>query len=399
MIEKKDIATPKDAHAVYPISPFYQFGEVKAFIRLLQDGNVGVIPQASSDPPRCSEGTATVDGEPFLTLPVLHSFVEGGEAFLAERERSAVLHEESCRDATLKADASRAEQKAMSVGEASRLGGVQRPPDSWDEKLLLELLKGVFDRAPGNEECGVGFGRGGGLRGHLDSFDVDGDGVLNPQEFAASLHSLGAKAKRFNGRRCVDDLVSRFRRDCHDEFKEGSDDGVSIAKIAQWFSDTSEGREHGSHGFRSTDGDCREKERLSGEVRARELVPGEALRRAVRLAESKGTTLERAFARLDESGNGFITLRQLLRGLDQLGVFKEVREIVAEHGWIVLIFLEPNRFVMVFVLRASALGAYRTPWFNSQPCKALSRVSAFYSLLYLSRGELVLEARRIERVE
>lgn len=344
LTEENDTVTLKDTRVVHPVFPFYQLGEVKAFIRLLQDGNVDTIPQASSDLPRCSAGAAAVDGEPFLTLPVLHSFVEGGEAFLAERERSAVVHEESCRNAILKADSSRAEQKEKAIGEASRPDGVERPPDSWDEKLLLELLKGVFDRAPDNVECDVGFGRGGGLRGHLDSFDVDGDGVLNPQEFAASLHSLGAKVKTFNERRCVDYLISRFRRDCHDECKEGSDDGVSIAKIAQWFSDASGGREHGSHGSRSTDGDCRDKERLSREARARELVPGGTLRRAVRLAESKGTTLERAFARLDDSGNGFITLRQLLRGLDQLGVFKEVTGIVVEHDWIVSIILEHSRF-------------------------------------------------------
>lgn len=365
LLTEKDTALPqKTPPSFIPCFFFYQLGEVKAFIRLLHDGNVDAIPKTSSDPPRCiakaAASTVAVDGEPFLTLPVLHSFVEGGEAFLAERERSALAHEEARQDVTLKADvggvngaASRAEKDRMAVGEASRPGGVQRPVDSWDEMVLLELLKSVFARAPGNEDCDVGFGRGGGLRGHLDSFDVDGDGVLKPHEFGASLHSLGAKEKKFNGRRCVDDLVSRFRRDDHDESKEGNDDGVSIAKIAQWFNDKSgaeSSREHASHGFRSTDGECRDKERLSGEeARAGELAPEEVLRRAVRLAESRGTTLERAFARLDESGNGFITLRQLLRGLDQLGVFKEVRGIVAGHGWIVLVFLEPNRFVLIFI--------------------------------------------------
>lgn len=335
---------------------------MKSFVRLLQDDAVDttVTPEGASPPESCA---TTRDMPParemFLTLPALEAFVEGGDAYLAKKERAALARQHS-RDASSRdhnrldrTEPSKVKQEGTpSRGESIRSRGLSRV-NSWmaaegseptgggsvigegddKEKPLLEQLRVVLARVPHGESKQASGGDGHGVRGHLGSFDVDSDGVLSVEEFIAALRSLGGRGGQFHGRSGVETLVSRFRDGRMST--AGTQSGVSIVKIAWWFDEISKaahgavvpmrgnndkGEANGAHLA-----DLRGSEDYERAVRKDNSTAGEALRKAVRLAEAKGTSLERTFARLDEDGDGFITLRQLLRGLDQLGVFEQVR--------------------------------------------------------------------------
>ena len=343
---------------------------MKGFIRLLQDDDDD-IPARGGSPPSAARAKANV----FLTLPALEAFVEGGDAFLAQKERAALARRQS-RDANCSADHGPPEPATGSTREGSDGAGACAPrprTNSWaaeapegdgdsaygkagdKESALLERLRSTLARAAAaaatTSQIGENVGGGGGgvggrasedsVRGHLDSFDVDGDGVLLPEELVAALRSLGARGGEFFGQHGVNALVSRFREG-GDKPAAGTPNGASVVKLAWWF-DEQESKEVGPAGYavghrgssssnRGRGGPASSlppgKERgpsTSGpDTEEGGVVAGGALRRAVRLAEAKGTTLERTFARLDDDGDGFITLRELLRGLDQLGVFKQV---------------------------------------------------------------------------
>ena len=367
---------------------------MKAFICLLQDDEVNEIPRsttlASSD---ASARIVADEPGPFLTLPTLQLFVERGEAFLAEKERSLLVRQEAGgvipvgnMENPVRGPSRVAEEKAGDEASHSDYddhkssrskrevfqyldGGNKTTITEYDKKdILLEVLRGVLSRAPGAEKS-FAYGRGGGVRGHLDSFDVDVDGILTAQEFVTALRSLGAKGENFNGWRKIDHLVSRFRDDS--ESSGRCVDGVSIVKVTKWFDgkaeDESSGKEtshrHGSNGDKNDAASLkgqghRDIGKVSHVARAEGHVPGQALRRAVWLAEAKGMTLERTFARLDENGDGFITLRQLLRGLDNLGVFKQARNVLMSYP----------RMVGCFVLRKSWRGRLK-PWLDRRGAK------------------------------
>lgn len=351
-----------------------KLGEVKAFICLLQDDDpaqAGTPRQPPIADVTTTQSTTLAPSSPgsevFLTLPALEAFVEGGDAYLSRKECAAVARGQS-RDAAssdlhglkeAQAASKRSKQDATGAEASNR-----RPrADSWaavendpggdagegskghgrapeEEGPLLERLKAVLARAPGattrNNEEGVGANMsmsGEGVRGHLDSFDVDGDGVLQTQDLIAALRSLGAKGEEFRGRRGVEAIMHRFRdnTDRPASSSAGSQIGVTIVKLAWWFEEQAGTDDGGADAAddRRTCGRITTKEDGSktvenGGTTAGGFAAGEALRKAVRLAEAKGRTLERTFARLDDDGDGFITLRQLLRGLDQLGVFEKV---------------------------------------------------------------------------
>lgn len=301
----------------------------------------------------------------FLTLPALEAFVEGGDAFLVQKERAALARRQS-RDAISSADRGPPEPTTGSVEQGSIGAGAQvsRPrTSSWTaagavegdtdgaygkggekESALLERLRSTLARAAATpsqdgEDVGGGGGRRmseDGVRGHLDSFDVDGDGVLLPEELVAALRSLGARGGEFFGRHGVDALVSRFR-DGGDKPAAGAPNGASAVKLAWWFDEqeSTEARPASSAvGHRGGPASSAPPGKATGRRTSGAdtettggVVAGEALRRAVILAEANGTTLERTFARLDDDGDGFITFRQLLRGLDQLGVFEQVKKL------------------------------------------------------------------------
>lgn len=346
---------------------FGQVGEVKSFIRLLQDDDDDNDDDHDHDIAAQSKRPTIAKRELFLTLPALKAFVEGGDTFLAQKERAALARQRSLEVSSppIEHHHRRAGTEptvgASEGGETSRKGTNITRANSWSEKenqdtegpvatskfgkddkqeeALLERLRVVLLRAqPASETRASG---GGGVRGYLESFDVDNDGILSSKELVAALRSLGAKGEEFDGRRGVKAFISsRFRDGSRNPAASGDQDGASIVKLVWWFDDqrngtmVSEQEEGDTRGSRRAgsaggtgDQQVREDARKTLEERggrAREFVPGESLRRAVRLAEAKGTTLERTFARLDEDGDGFITLRQLLRGLDQLGVFEQV---------------------------------------------------------------------------
>lgn len=334
---------------------------MKSFVRLLHDDVVDT-PAATLDgtiPPKSRASTQDMvpAREMFLTLPALEAFVEGGDAFLAKKERAALTRQQS-RDASSLDHNRLARPESMgSKGEGTPAGGeniscrgISRA-SSWTtveglkpsagsgitselgdekERALLEQLMAVLALVPhGESKQASGGGDGHGVRGHLESFDVDSDGVLSAEEFIAALRSLGARGGTFHGRVGVETLVSRFR-DGRVSIA-GTQNGASIVKITWWFDELSKAGRKTHHAFdpMSSNNDkvgvsrsAEEHEHGHGKDNS---AAGETLRRAVRLAEAKGTTLERTFACLDEDGDGFITLRQLLRGLDQLGVFEQVR--------------------------------------------------------------------------
>lgn len=334
---------------------------MKSFIRLLQDDDDG-------DDEHVTAAQSTIaNRELFLTLPALKAFVAGGDAFLAENERAALARQQSLEVAPRPIEHSQRRAAAeitvrLSEGdETPHFGRKITRADSWSgkegqdiegpgatlkfgkgdkqEEALLERLRVVLLRVQPASQTGES--GGGGVRGYLESFDVNSDGVLSSVELVAVLRSLGAKGGDFDGQRGLSALVSsRFRDGSRNAAASVDQEGASIVKIVWWFDDqrtrtvaskqgegdTCSSRRKCSGGG-AEDQQVREGARKTLEEqgrRAREFVPGEALRRAVRLAEAKGTTLERTFARLDEDGDGFITLRQLLRGLDQLGVFEQV---------------------------------------------------------------------------
>lgn len=349
---------------------FSQLGEVKGFIRLLQDDDDTTAGQgaSSASAKRSTSSPSSSSVDVFMTLPALEAFVEGGDSFLAKKERAALARRQS-RDAFSSADRSPPEPATTSTKERSA-GTREHVPrsrtNSWaasavegesdgaygkggeKESALLERLGSILAgvaAATSQDGDGVGGGSGGtisedGVRGHLDSFDVDGDGVLLPEELVAALRSLGARGGEFFGRHGVNALVSRFRAG-GDSPAAGTPNGASVVKLTWWFDEqggtnaTPAGSAVGHRGGGTNGVDGPVSNAPPGQARGRPAngadtqtggVPaGETLRRAVRLAEAKGTTLERTFARLDDDGDGFITLRQLLRGLDQLGVFEQVK--------------------------------------------------------------------------
>lgn len=339
---------------------------MKGFIRLLQDDDDTAAQGAPSPSAERSTAPSYSRVDVFLTLPALEAFVEGGDAFLAEKERAALARRES-RDASSSAVRGPPEPATGNAEEGSTGVGarVSRPrTNSWaaaadgdsdvaygtggdKEVALMERLRSTLARAAAatsqhGEDVDGGGGRRmseDGVRGHLDSFDVDGDGVLLPEELVAALRSLGARGGEFFGRHGVNALISRFR-DGGDKPAAGTPNGASVVKMAWWFDDqeSTEARPSGAAvGHRGSSangrggpasnappGKATDGRTGGADTDTKGVVAGEALRRAVRLAEANGTTLERTFARLDDDGDGFITLRQLLRGLDQLGVFQQV---------------------------------------------------------------------------
>ncbi|CAM9877434.1 unnamed protein product, partial [Ectocarpus sp. 12 AP-2014] len=330
-------------------------GEVKGFIRLLQEDEAEVD---------AARRTSSSDSEVFLTLPALEAFVEGGDAFLARKERAALARRQS-QEALLAKEHAVAEAAAASPTQASSgaAGASRTRANSWfagedevaadtndirgaygkgteNERELLERLRVVLARAAGkasrdgedSDGCGGASLDDGGVRGYLDSFDVDGDGVMRPEELVASLRSLGARGREFHGRKGVNALLSLFC-DGTESPAAGARIGASVVKIAWWFAEQVSSKTASASAAAERNGGRSSSNVRSGMLRGepgddrvREEISrvgaGDALRRAVGIAEAKGTTMERTFARLDDDGDGFITLRQLLRGLDQLGVFE-----------------------------------------------------------------------------
>lgn len=318
--------------------PFYliQRGEVKSLIRLLQYDGVESFTKGRS----VDEGVVAE----VLTLPALQAFVDGGEEYLAQRanevqERPSRRHSGTCgnlqRDDPTAPPGDFSKSKLITRTNSwseedsdHKLEEKPRQNKELREKVIWQQLQDVLDRicqrstlstngraTNGHEEM---------IEGYLKSFDLDDDGRLSAQEFQASLRSLGGQGKTFGGREATKALADRF---------SGGKSGVSIIEIARWYDSCIDGEgtlslagRRGEINHGSSKGE-REQEEKRGTRQTRTNVANardQALQKAVRIAESRGTTLERTFARLDEDGDGFITLRQLLRGLDQMRVFEQV---------------------------------------------------------------------------
>lgn len=353
---------------------------MKSFIRLLQDDGSTMPERGTSVETSAAHQADTSPPEErqlFLSLPALEAFVEGGEEFLDQKEAAALTrrHESRCTSFPFPSKAysladdkpgvgstiegTGAHGKAVSaivrVNSWTNIEGLDKGSEGEfdEEKVLLERLRGVLSRAVvdcPSEACSEGdyYNRGGSVRDFLESFDVSGKGLLSKEELVAALRSLGGRGSEFYGRRGIDIVSSRFAEKVSstvanegDGGTERDGEGVSIVKLSWWFDDVAErgireiGNAEASRRQSRRDSNDRgaaaSDERRAGSQEFGEKVvsgnnfAGGALREAVRRSEvAKDTTLERTFARLDEDGDGFITLRQLLRGLDQLGVFEQV---------------------------------------------------------------------------
>lgn len=321
-----------------------QLGEVKGLIRLLQDHPEDLT--AGGAPPAPHQAPAEV-----LTLPALQKFVEGGEAYLARRANEAqkLRRQGRCKKSkSFQDDTSTAlpREKSSAADKISRRE-ITRASSWSDEELdketqenteereerILGQLQSVLSHALQSSTATTISGGDGrkedcNISSYLSSFDLDDDGRLSRSEFASTLFSLGGQGRDFGGGKGMRALALRFG--------DETGDVIRISEVVNWFeSRTREKRpSKASVGDDATKGvekrGDREREMTScrsGRGGRHEEVgnmPAEALRRAIRMAESRGTTLERTFARLDEDGDGFITLRQLLRGLDQMRVFEKV---------------------------------------------------------------------------
>lgn len=333
--------------SLHDLSSFFvQLGEVKGLIRLLQDDPEDLT--AGDAPPARAQAPVEV-----LTLPALQKFVEGGEAYLARRANEAQILRRERRSKKSKSSqddtpAAPPQEKSFAADQVPRREmtrasswsdeeldqETQENTEKREERILGQLQSVLSHALQGSRETAVTGGNKrreyGNISRYLSSFDLDDDGRLSRSEFASALFSLGGQARDFDGGKGMKALALRF----------GEETGavISISKVVQWFESRTREKRHSKV---SVGGDAiegverrgdREREMSScqpGRRGRHEVVgnmPAEALQRAVRVAESRGTTLERTFARLDEDGDGFITLRQLLRGLDQMRVFEQVRQ-------------------------------------------------------------------------
>lgn len=328
---------------------------MRSFIRLLQEYDQG-DPTRASTAARSGRGgggsQAQAEEEPgeFLTLRALEAFVDGDEDFLARCERGLLRREQSRSDGRcgrgrgpVTAPPARNEGSLLPLTRASSWTDEDGDEDDEGQLVgtvdgtggrsleqpeghLLEKLKAVLGSAA--DALGGRAGSGGGIEGHLSSFDLDDDGALSVEELAAALRSCGARGGQLGGLRGLRSLARHLGGG-----RVGGDKTLSIARIVDWSSPPEDrGRREISAGGRDPPGGgglggaggSRDETRSAG-------LPGAALQRAVRLAEGRGVTLERTFARLDDDGDGYITLGQLLRGLDGMGIFQHVSQ-GACHG-------------------------------------------------------------------
>lgn len=413
-----------------------QLGEVKSFIRLIQDQDEDTSSSRSRSTSTCQKdelqekgventvarpppGKQSVGVGEVLTLPALQAFMDGGDEYLSRREKE--LHErENCgrrmRDATLNSrhdstftspdvtGSKLASEKQRSEvrlprprssswtddqeGEGGAEGGValdSKAPSQAQQlehlcdslRVLLSKVKDDSMTSSKNDDQDLRRKRDG-VRGYLDSFDVGTEGRLSLKEFSGALGSLGASGKDFGGYKGLKALMKHIRG------LNSDDECVSIRKVVEWCchdtrtgtgtgtgtrtgtgTGTGTGTNTGLAGPPTTattattatrpgvahmadiggnntetrsqleqnrcergDGSVQggkghgQRERACKPLRRRD--DGRTLQRAIELAEGKGTTLERTFARLDEDGDGYITLRQLLHGLNRMGVFEHV---------------------------------------------------------------------------
>lgn len=339
----------------------HQLGEVKSFLRLLQDDDQDFLAGATIgrmkdlEKPGGGAVPSTFVGRPsttgdFLTLPMLQAFVDGGDEFLASRKRSFQELEQRKSDdiprkessgssfsaeTAVKSGADKADSDARSRRSIPRV-------NSWTDDetepgggvtvehkdILLDKLQATLYNVTGGPETRDNNSRGcgGGVCGYLSSFDIDDDGRLSTKEFMTALRSLGARGAQFGRHRGLRLLVEHFGSGDRTS-NLGDDDYISISNIVGWQNRSGALERNGDSEHckdNPIQSGIREERDGTARVRAKDHVAGEALQRAIRISEARGTTLERTFARLDEDGDGYITLRQLLRGLEGMGVFEHV---------------------------------------------------------------------------
>ncbi|CAM9427412.1 unnamed protein product [Discosporangium mesarthrocarpum] len=278
-----------------------------------------------------------------IALEDFKHFVKEGTSFL-----TALQHEAARPAITLSSGPKEVEIVALSsskvqpsppfwgVDRREKEGGGKGVGGPTNESVVLQALRSALHRA----ERGV---RGAEFsqparrnipkmmaQSVLESFDADDDGRLGPQELGYALRSLGARPEDFGGPGALQILEDRFGG--WDGNRRGVG-GVQIEELLKWHHEGCRerargrdgGDEHGSGdgGGRGTNGRKESSPRRLRNTDSDSAVVA-SLRAAVRASEARGLTMERTFARLDNDGDGRITLKEFLRGLDQMDVFQRV---------------------------------------------------------------------------
>jgi Ca2+-binding EF-hand superfamily protein len=190
---------------------------------------------------------------------------------------------------------SRAEADLSKARRPSRLSiGKEAQAEAAEaEELLRRSLSRVASGTP--------------LSSHFSSFDHDSTGVLDVRMFDMALRSLGITVQDLS-RSTAHAAMRGISGSAHPV------ESVSLKTLSSWLGPLARPLRSRTADQRDDDSDDRQSHLTSKHEELNEL------RAAIRRAETKGSSLERALAPLDSDGDGFLSIKQLYAGLEDMGV-------------------------------------------------------------------------------